>query len=53
MARAGFSGTELVTAFGVPESLAAGAMVIGYYLAYNAGLRYRIQRWENRALRPM
>jgi len=53
MARAGFSGTELVTAFGVPESLAAGATVIGYYLAYNAGLRWRIRRWQHRALRAV
>jgi len=53
MARAGFSGTELVTAFGVPESLAAGATVIGYYLAYNAGLRWKIRTWQHRALRPM
>ena len=53
MARAGVSGTDLVIAFGVPESLAAGATVIGYYLAYNAGLRWRIRRWQHRALRPM
>ena len=52
-ARAGASGLALVDAFGVPESLAAGATVIGYYLAYNAGLRWRIRRWERRALRPM
>jgi hypothetical protein len=52
-ARAGVSGLALVDAFGVPESLAAGATVIGYYLAYNAGLRWRIRRWERRALRPM
>jgi len=42
-----------VTAFGVPESLAAGATVIGYYLAYNAGLRWRIRRWQHRALRAL
>ena len=53
MAQAGFSGGALVTAFGVPESLAAGAIVIGYYLAYNAGLRWRIRRWQHRALRAM
>jgi hypothetical protein len=53
MARAGVSGTALVTAFGVPQSLAAGGVVIGYYLAYNIGLRWRIRRWERRALRPM
>ncbi len=44
VARAGMSGTALVTAFGVPESLAAGAMVIGYYLIYNAGVWWRIRR---------
>ncbi len=40
VAQAGVSGAALVTAFGVPESLAAGAAVIGYYLAYNTGLRF-------------
>ena len=53
VAQAGMSGTALVTAFGVPESLAAGATVIGYYLAYNIGVRWRISRWQRRALRPM
>jgi len=52
-AQAGLSGHALATAFGVPESLAAGAIVIGYYLAYNAGLRWRIRRWQRRALRVM
>lgn len=51
--QAGIEGTSLVTAFGVPESLAAGATVIGYYLAYNAGLRWRIRRWQRRTLRVM
>jgi hypothetical protein len=53
VAQAGMSGTALVTAFGVPESLGAGATVIGYYLAYNIGVRWRISRWQRRALRPM
>jgi hypothetical protein len=53
VARAGATGTALVTAFGVPESLAAGATVIGYYLAYNAGLRWRIRQWQQRTLRVM
>jgi hypothetical protein len=53
VARAGLSGSALVSAFGVPETLAAGAMVIGYYLAYNAGLRWRIHAWQRRALRPL
>ena len=52
-ARAGLSGAALVTAFGVPESLAAGGAVIGYYVAYNAGLRWQIRRWQRRSLRPM
>ena len=52
-ASAGLSGHMLVSAFGVPESLAAGAMVIGYHLAYNVALRWRISRWQRRALRPL
>jgi len=51
MARAGVEGTSLVMAFGIPESLAVGAAVVGYYLAYSAGLRWRIRNWEQRALR--
>ena len=51
VAQAGVSGTSVVLAFGIPESLAAGGAVIGYYLAYNAGLRWRILRWSRRALR--
>ena len=53
LAQAGFAGHDLVMAFGVPESLAAGATVIGYYLAYNAGLRWRIRRWQHRSLRAL
>jgi len=53
VAQSGVSGTALVTAFGVPESLAAGALVIGYYLAYFSGVRWRISRWQRRALRVM
>ena len=53
VAQAGVSGTSVVMAFGIPESLAAGGAVIGYYLAYNAGLRWRIHRWNRRALRAM
>ena len=53
VAQAGVRGTGLVSAFGVPESLAAGATVIGYYLAYNVGLRWRIRRWHRRALRSL
>lgn len=53
VARAGFSGAALVDAFGVPESLGAAGAVMGYYLAYNIGLRWRIRRWERRPLRRL
>lgn len=53
VARAGVSDTSVVTAFGVPESLAAGAIVLGYYFAYGAGLQWRIRSWQRRALRGM
>jgi len=52
-ARAGLSGHAVAGAFGVPESLAAGAIVIGYHLAFNLALRWRIARWQRRALRPL
>jgi len=52
-ASAGVSGHAMVSAFGVPESLAAGAIVIGYHLAYNIALKWRIGRWQRRALRPL
>jgi hypothetical protein len=42
VAQAGVYGTPMVLAFGIPESLAAGGMVIGYYLAYGLGVRRRI-----------
>lgn len=51
--RAGAGDASAVAAFGVPESLAAGGIVIGYYLAYSAGLRWRIRRWQRRPLRPL
>jgi hypothetical protein len=50
-ARAGIEGTAVITAFGIPESLGAGGAVIGYYLAYGAGLRWRIKKWQKRPLR--
>ncbi len=53
VAQSGLYGTPVVTAFGVPESLAAGATVLGYYLVYSAGLRWRIRAWQRRALRAM
>ena len=52
-ASAGVTGHAMVSAFGVPQSLAAGAIVIGYHLAYNIALRWRIGRWQRRALRPL
>ena len=53
LARAGFTGVAIVAGFGVPESVAAGAIVLGYYLVYTAGLRWRIRQWQRRALRVM
>jgi len=53
MARAGLTGTAFVAGLGVPESLAAGAIVLGYFLFYTAGLRWRIRQWQRRALRVM
>jgi hypothetical protein len=49
----GASGAGVVGAFGVAEAVGAGAIVIGYYLAYSAGVRWRIGRWQRRALRGM
>lgn len=43
VAAAGVHGTPVVLAFGIPESLAAGGIVIGYYFAYGWGLRRRIR----------
>lgn len=45
-AQAGMHGATLVTAFGVPQSLGVGAAVLGYYLVYSAGLRWRIRSWQ-------
>lgn len=45
----GLSRSQLATA----ESLAAGGVVVGYYLGFAAALRWRIRRWERRALRRM
>ena len=47
VAEAGIYGTPMVLAFGIPESLAAGGTVIGYYLAYGFGVRRRILKWQN------
>lgn len=51
--QAGFGGAAAVAAFGVAESLAAGALVLGYYFAYGVGLRSRIRKWQARALRTI
>jgi hypothetical protein len=53
VARSSGDDASLILAFGVPESLAAGATVLGYYFAYSAGLRWRIRNWEKRALRVL
>ena len=51
VAQAGVSGMAVMLAFGIPESLAAGGTVIGYYTAYALGVRRRIIAWQHRALR--
>jgi hypothetical protein len=53
VAEAGVYGTQMVLAFGIPESLAVGGAVIGYYVAYAVGVRRRIGQWQRRALRVM
>ncbi len=42
--RAGVSGESWFVAAGVAGSMAAGAVVIGYYLAYWVGVRVRLKR---------
>jgi hypothetical protein len=53
VAQSGVYGTPMIMAFGIPESLAAGGTVIGYYTAYALGLRRRTRAWQNRALRVL
>jgi hypothetical protein len=53
VAESGIYGTEMVLAFGIPESLAVGGAAIGYYIAYAVGVRRRISQWQRRALRVM
>jgi hypothetical protein len=53
VAEAGVYGTTMILAFGIPQSLAAGGTVIGYYTAYAFGVRRRILAWRNRALRVL
>ena len=52
-AQSGMTGNVAPGAWGVAESLGAGGFVIGYYLAYNAGVIWRIRRWDRRPLRVM
>lgn len=47
----GANATAAVTAFGVAESLGAGAAVLGYYLMYWIGVRRQIRRWQRRRSR--
>ena len=44
---------EWLVTWGVAEALAAGGVVIGYYVAYWAGVRRRFKRHERRALRTL
>ena len=39
--------------FGIGGSLTAGGTVLGYYLTYAIGVRWRISRWQKRRLRVM
>ena len=48
---AGLSGGSWVVAAGVPGSMAAGAVVLGYYLTYWTGVRRRHRRHAGRRLR--
>lgn len=51
-ARAGLSGGPVVLAFGIPESLVVGGVVIGYYLMYGWGVRRRLRRWQRTGQGP-
>jgi hypothetical protein len=53
VAESGVYGTQVVMAFGIPESLAVGGLVVGYYIAYAWGLRRRVAKWQRRPLRVM
>ena len=50
---AGIHGASWFVAAGVPGSMAAGAVVLGYYLAYWAGVRRRYRQHAGRRLRRM
>ena len=49
--RAGLSGESWFVAAGVAEAMAAGAVVLGYYLAYWLGVRRQLRRHDARPLR--
>ena len=51
--RAGLNGESWFIAAGVAGSMAAGAVVLGYYLAYWIGVRRRLRRHAGRRLRRM
>ena len=51
--RDGVYGTPVIAAFGIAQSLAAGGLVLGYYLAYSVGLWWHVRRWQRRALRVL
>ncbi len=46
--RSGLAGTSWLVESGVAGSFAAGAVVLGYYLVYWAGVRRRLTLWRNR-----
>jgi hypothetical protein len=50
---AGLRGQSWLVGAGVRESMAAGAVVLGYYLAYWTGVRRRFQRHARRPLRRL
>jgi hypothetical protein len=49
--RAGLSGGSWFVAAGVAGAMAAGAVVLGYYLTYWLGVRSRLRRHERRRVR--
>jgi len=49
--RAGLSGGSWFVAAGVAGAMAAGAVVLGYYLTYWIGVRSRLRRHDRRRLR--
>lgn len=51
--QAGLDGASWFVAAGVAGSMAAGAVVLGYYLAYWSGVRRRYRRHAARRLRRM